>query len=89
MPVLTESESVVKTVRLPPDINERVLDYATEAGLTISGALRVLIELGLRGVDNGAVDLANLSAIQFNANAEALSRLDKLLVELLARYQYR
>lgn len=83
MPILTAKNSKTLTVRLPLDILEHIEDFAAEGNLTISGALRVLIEVGL---DSG-VDTDQLRAVQYNANANALHRLDQYLQAVVENFQ--
>lgn len=83
MPVMTERNSKVVTVRLPLDMVERIESFAAETEMTMSGALRTLIELGT----DVEVDMAELRSIQFNANAVALRRLDQSLITLVENFQ--
>jgi len=83
MPLLTARNSKTMGVRLPLDVVELIENFATEANLTISGALRILIELGL----DVEADIDQLRMVQYNANATALQRLDKMLGVVVENFQ--
>jgi len=77
------SGSTVIAVRLPNDVAEHVESLAQELGTSISGALRILIELGF----DAELDRDHMRMVQYNANALALKRLQGMLEVMLENFR--
>lgn len=84
MPILTRQNSKTMTIRLPLSTVEQVEDFAAEHDLTISGALRVLLETGLH---EGLVNAEDLRSVQYNANAAAFTKLEQLMEAMVEEMQ--
>ena len=83
---LTAKNTTILTVRIPLELQSRIEEFTNEASLERpSHAVRVLVEAALDAYDKGKIDVDRLSAIQHNANAEALGTMYEILAEVVER----
>ena len=84
MPSLSKSESTAVRSRVPNELYDAVNNFAAEADLSQSAAVRMLLTYGL---EHSGVDVDQLRVVSYNAKAAAMQAFDVHLREALENFR--
>jgi len=85
MPMLSKTNSESVRARVPSEMYDAINNFAAEADLSQSAAMRMLLGYGLEHA--GVTDVDQLRVLSYNARAAALQRLDAHLQDALEAFR--